>query len=102
MHPYRLSGLRFNHFIYIKKYYKRKLLLSAALAAATLSAAAASPKNAHWVGNLYYDINTETKTAEVVSSAYYSPAHELYSGDVVVPATIVFNSETYTVTSLDE
>lgn len=38
----------------------------------------------------------------MVSSAYYSPAHELYSGDVVVPATIVFNSEAYTVTSLDE
>ena len=52
------------------------------------------------IGNIYYNLDEETKTAEVTKpqSAYdYSVK---YSGDIVIPASVTYEGKDYTVTSL--
>ena len=46
------------------------------------------------VDDLYFDLNTSAYTAAVASNPYY------YSGAVVIPASIVYNGNTYQVTSI--
>ncbi len=54
-------------------------------------------------GELYYEINTETKTA-AVSYRYINPNNYEYSGysieDIVIPASISYGGETYSVTGI--
>lgn len=63
------------------------------------------------VGGIFYNLDTNTKTAEVTYEeiSYTSDSHDSdyyihspYSGDVVIPATFVYDDdgETYTVTSI--
>ena len=49
------------------------------------------------VGDLWYELNDANTTAEVTRTGDYS-----YSGDITIPATIEYNSLTYTVTSVGD
>lgn len=51
-----------------------------------------SQKNTVHAGNYYYDIDTATKTADLV-------AREKYIGKIVIPASFLYQGERYTVTS---
>ena len=44
------------------------------------------------IGDLYYDLNSATKTAEVARSSY--------RGNIVIPPSVVYSDTTYTVTSI--
>ncbi len=48
------------------------------------------------IDNLYYDLNAESKTAEVA----FSPNNRSLSGDIVIPETVTHEGVTYTVTSI--
>lgn len=48
------------------------------------------------IGGLCYNLDSETKTATVTWSDDY------YSGDIVVPSTVSYSSETYTVTVIGQ
>ncbi len=48
------------------------------------------------VGGIYYNINSETTTVEVTSN------NNSYSGSVVIPSTVTYNSITYNVTSIGD
>ena len=50
------------------------------------------------IDNIYYNLDKTTKTAEVT----YNRLHNMYdySGDIVIPSTIVDSGETYTVTGV--
>lgn len=45
------------------------------------------------IGNLYYNLYADNKTAEVTSM----PSGE-YTGGIIIPASVDYNSSTYTVT----
>ena len=47
-------------------------------------------------GDLYYDLDSVNMTAEVVSNP------SLYTGNIVIPTTVVYGTRTYTVTSIGE
>lgn len=47
------------------------------------------------VNGIAYNVNTDTKTAEVIPHAT-----KKYSGDIVIPATITVDGESYSVTSI--
>ena len=49
------------------------------------------------LGEIYYNLDYETKTATVAES----PAHN-YSGKIVIPSEVSYNTEKYNVTSIDE
>ena len=65
-------------------------------AALTLSAGALFASNTA-VGGIYYDFNATNLTATVTSSAYGE-----YTGDVVIPATVTYGGNTYSVTSIGD
>ena len=44
------------------------------------------------IDGIYYNLNTENKTAEVTSGS------NKYSGNIIIPSSISYNSETYSVT----
>ena len=46
------------------------------------------------IGDLYYDLNSATKTAEVARSSY--------RGNIVIPPSVVYSDTIYTVTSIGE
>ena len=48
------------------------------------------------VGNLWYAFDTETKQATVIASK-----DDEYSGDIVIPASVQYQDETYDVTEID-
>ena len=50
------------------------------------------------VGGLYYNVDVENKTAEVVAA----PNDTKYSGDIVVPASISINGIEFAVTSIEQ
>ena len=49
------------------------------------------------VGGISYSVNTTNKTASVVSN-YYG----VYSGNIIIPVTIIYDNTTYSVTSIGE
>ena len=49
------------------------------------------------VGGISYSVNTTNKTASVVSN-YYG----VYSGNIIIPETIIYDNTTYSVTSIGE
>ena len=52
------------------------------------------------IGDLYYNLNEENKTAEVTYEKYGSASN--YSGftKIVIPSSVIYNSVTYSVTSI--
>lgn len=51
-------------------------------------------------GGLYYNIVSSTDfTAEVAKPTF---ANEGYQGDIIIPTTVVYNADTYTVVSIEE
>ncbi|MBR0049594.1 MAG: leucine-rich repeat domain-containing protein [Prevotella sp.] len=52
--------------------------------------------NADEINGFYYSLNFENKTAEVISS----PNENKYTGDIVIPETVVSDEITYDVTSI--
>lgn len=52
------------------------------------------------VDNIYYQFNETNKTAMVINVLVDETYVYSYSGDVVIPATVVYNNKTYTVTSI--
>lgn len=51
------------------------------------------------VSNIYYNINDKTLTAEVT---YADNTYNSYSGQVVIPATVTYNSKVYNVAAVGE
>ncbi len=79
--------------------FKRTILRSALLL--ILLSFSASPvladKFVCTVGGISYSVNTTNKTASVVSN-YYG----VYSGNIIIPETIIYDNTTYSVTSIGE
>ena len=48
------------------------------------------------INGLYYNLNFETKTAEVTSNS------SKYSGTIIIPASVTYNGATYSVTSIGD
>ena len=48
------------------------------------------------IDGLYYNLNSETKTAEVTSNS------SKYSGTIIIPASVTYNGATYSVTSIGD
>ena len=54
------------------------------------------------VGDIWYNFDAEHLTAEVTfQGAYYSSSNE-YSGEVVIPSSVTYSAQTYSVTSIGE
>ena len=54
------------------------------------------------VNGIWYDFNSSTKTASVTYRGGYSSDYDNeYSGSVVIPASVTYNSETYSVQALE-
>ncbi len=73
----------------------------AALVAAFLSVVCYATAEAYnfSAGNIYYNINEKTQTAEVTSA---SDTYNSYSGQVVIPATVTSGGKTYKVTAVGD
>ena len=55
------------------------------------------------VDGIFYDLNADNKTATVTfKGRYYDSYDNEYSGDVVIPETVIYNGITYSVTSLGD
>ena len=67
---------------------KKTLLLLVALITATIAFAKTE------INGIYYNLNDETKTAEVTSG------NNKYSGDITIPEKITYNATEYSVTSI--
>ena len=53
------------------------------------------------VDGIYYNIlSTEDKTVEVTYRGSYSSSYDEYSGNVVIPSSVIYNGNTYSVTSI--
>lgn len=55
------------------------------------------------IGGIYYNLNAEAKTAEVTDAGFGDDRYSLnggYSGNVVIPGSVVYGGTTYTVTSI--
>ena len=52
------------------------------------------------IGGIYYNLDNTNKTAEVTYKGNYYHSAEEYSGSVVIPSSITYNSEIYSVTSI--
>ena len=53
------------------------------------------------VDGIFYNLNAANKTATVTFKGYFSATYNNeYSGDVVIPETVIYNGITYSVTSL--
>ena len=53
------------------------------------------------VDGIWYNFNSSTKTATVTyRGSYYSTYSNEYTGEVVIPATVTYNDEEYSVTSI--
>lgn len=78
-----------------------KFLLSAFFTSLTALAATAGPGSAVNVDGLYFSFDQTDKTATLESKAY-ATMMEFYEGDIVVPPSVVWKGETYTVTTIGE
>ena len=78
---------------------KRILSLSICLMTALLSFA----QNFE-VGGIYYKITSSSKpyTVAVTYQGSSSSAVDEYTGDVTIPASVIYNGKTYDVTSIDD
>lgn len=57
----------------------------------------------HLIDGLYYNLNIETKTATVTYKGYRSSLNISYvTGDIVIPATIEYDDEKYSVTQIGD
>ena len=55
------------------------------------------------VDGIFYSLDTDNKTATVTfKGRYYDSYDNEYSGDVVIPETVIYNGITYSVTSLGD
>ena len=54
------------------------------------------------VDGIYYNLNEEDKTASVTYYGYNLTISAHYSGNVVIPLSISYDSEEYAVTSIDD
>ena len=54
------------------------------------------------VDGIYYNLNSEDKTASVTYKGYMPDTYNEYSGAIVIPETVTYNGITYSVTSLGE
>ncbi len=52
------------------------------------------------INGIYYELNSQTKTAEVRSN--YNSSDFNYRGEVVIPSTVLYEGETYNVTSIGD
>ena len=71
--------------------FMKQLLLSILMMLLPLLANAESVE----INGIYYNLSTETNTAEVTYSPYYP-----YSGDIVIPETVNYEGKSYSVTSI--
>ena len=79
-------------FIHMKNY-----LLLLTLLCLSLSARAHDAE----VDGIFYNLDAANKTATVTFKGKYSgSSYDEYSGDVVIPETVIYNGITYSVTSL--
>ena len=54
------------------------------------------------VGRIFYNLNTEDKTASVTFKGdAYGDYNDEYSGEIVIPETVIVDGARYSVTSLD-
>ena len=54
------------------------------------------------VDGIFYNFDTDNKTATVTFKGDHAGSYDEYSGDVVIPETVTYNGITYTVTSLGD
>ena len=54
------------------------------------------------VDGIYYDFNSNTKTATVTYKGDHPIYSEEYKGNIVIPSTVIFNGEIYNVTNIGE
>ena len=52
------------------------------------------------IGNIYYNLDEDTKTAEVTKPQSAYDYTFKYSGDIVIPASVTYEGKDYTVTSV--
>ena len=53
------------------------------------------------IGDLYYNLDSYTHTAEVTYYSYSSSSNQNYvSGDLIIPESVTYNSQTYSVASI--
>ena len=80
--------------IYMKKYSLLLTLLWGALSAWAHDAE---------VDGIFYNLDADNKTATVTYKGNYEYSYDNeYSGDVVIPETVIYNGITYSVTSVGE
>lgn len=79
----------------------KKLLLSAVLGSLASLAASAGYSDAVDVGGLYFSFDKTNKTATLESKAFATMQY-FYEGDIVVPASVTYQGETYTVTTIGD
>ena len=78
-----------------------KFLLPAFFTSLAALTASAAPNDAVEVGGLYFSFDKTAKTATLESKAYATNQF-FYEGDITVPATVDWQGETYTVTTIGE
>ena len=77
---------------------KKQRILAALIAVLCCSIASAEDFE---VDGIYYNIlSTEDKTVEVTYRGSYSSSYDEYSGNVVIPSSVIYNGNTYSVTSI--
>ena len=54
------------------------------------------------IDGIYYSFNKKTKTASVTYFAYSSKNKDAYSGEVISPDEVLYQDETYPVTSIGQ
>jgi len=54
------------------------------------------------IGGIYYNLNSDTKQATVTFKGDNYTESNCYSGDLTIPSEVLFNSETYKVTSIGD
>ncbi len=52
------------------------------------------------IGGIYYNLNHETKTAEVTYQEKYSEMNYIYVTTLNIPSSVSYNNEIYNVTSI--
>lgn len=52
------------------------------------------------IDGIYYSLNEEEKTAEVIKPLFANDYLTIYSGDIVIPASVTYEGKDYAVTSL--
>ncbi|MBP5724306.1 MAG: leucine-rich repeat domain-containing protein, partial [Bacteroidales bacterium] len=53
------------------------------------------------IDELYYDLDTDSHVASVVTPPFYDKEHrDYYTGNIIIPATIDYNDVTYVVSSI--